>query len=64
MRSSSLFPQVLPQGFEYLPDWISTEEEQELLMHIGKLSFLEVRMYGVVAKRRVVHLGWDYGYDS
>lgn len=54
----------VPEGFRYLPDWISLAEEQELLAHIAALSFAEVRMHGVVAKRRVVHFGWDYGYES
>ena len=54
----------LPQGFSYHPDWITTDEEHSLLLHIEQLLFSEVRMHGVVAKRKVVHFGWDYGYDS
>ena len=34
------------------------------MSQIERLSFSEVRMHGVTAKRRVVHFGWDYGYDS
>ena len=56
MRASLSQP---PQGFQYLPDWITVEEEQNLLANIEKLKFAEVRMHGVVAKRRVVHFGWD-----
>lgn len=55
---------VFPQGFRYLPDWLSESEEHALLEYIHPLSFSEVRMHGVVAKRRVVHYGWDYGYES
>ena len=40
------------------------EDENYLLLQIEQLSFFEVRMHGVAAKRRVVHFGWDYGYDS
>ncbi len=54
----------VPPGFEYRPDWITEEDEQELLAKIAALKFSEVRMHGVTAKRRVVHFGWDYGYDS
>jgi alkylated DNA repair protein (DNA oxidative demethylase) len=61
MRDSST---QWPQGFHYLPDWISIEEERDLMGNITTLNFSEVRMYGVVAKRRVVHFGWDYGYES
>jgi DNA oxidative demethylase len=63
MRFRSL-PARLPQGFAYHPDWITIDEEHTLLVHIEQLLFSEVRMHGVVAKRKVVHYGWDYGYDS
>ncbi len=61
MRASRPQP---PQGFLYLADWITIEEERNLLENIETLKFSEVRMHGVVAKRRVVHFGWDYGYES
>ena len=63
MRSSPI-PSILPEGFAYHPDWITPEEELTLLRHIEQLPFSEVKMHGVVAKRKVVHFGWDYGYDS
>jgi alkylated DNA repair protein (DNA oxidative demethylase) len=63
MRSCAI-PSILPEGFEYRSDWITAEEEQSLLAHMETLSFSEVRMHGVTAKRKVVHFGWDYGYDS
>lgn len=61
---SRFIPSPLPEGFEYHPDWITAEEEQRLVGHIEGLLFSEVRMHGVIAKRQVVHFGWDYGYDS
>ncbi|OQW34072.1 MAG: 2OG-Fe(II) oxygenase [Nitrospira sp. SG-bin1] len=60
----SLSELVEVQGLQYLPDWITTDQEQDLLNHIRTLSFSEVRMHGVTAKRQVVHFGWNYGYDS
>jgi DNA oxidative demethylase len=63
MRSSAI-SSILPEGFEYHSDWITAEEEHRLLMHIEALRFSDVRMHGVIAKRKVVHFGWDYGYDS
>jgi alkylated DNA repair dioxygenase AlkB len=57
-------PSILPSGFAYHADWLTTDEEQSLLMHVESLLFSEVRMHGVIAKRKVVHFGWDYGYDS
>jgi DNA oxidative demethylase len=59
-----VFDCLYPYGFEYMPDWISQTEEDELLRNIGFLAFNEVRMHGVVAKRQVVHFGWDYGYET
>ncbi len=54
----------LPEGFVYRPEFLSQEEERALLDRIRSLAFGEVRMHGVVAKRRVIHFGWLYGYES
>jgi DNA oxidative demethylase len=54
----------LPAGFIYQDDFISAAEEQLLLDFVRDLEFGEVRMHGVVAKRRVAHFGWNYGYES
>ena len=64
LATRHMFEFCYPAGFEYLPDWISQSEEDVLLRNIGSLAFEEVRMHGVVAKRQVVHFGWDYGYDT
>lgn len=40
------------------------EEEGKLLAAIDPLVFNEVRMRGVVAKRTVIHYGWNYRYDE
>lgn len=55
---------VLPSGFVYQPEFISLDEERALLAEIRKLEFDDVKMHGVVAKRRVVHFGVSYRYDS
>ena len=54
----------LPEGFVYEPDFISQEEEQALLTHLESLPYAEIRMHGVVAKRRAAHFGVDYEYNS
>jgi DNA oxidative demethylase len=64
MIQGAVFDFSYPIGFEYIPGWISQAEEDELLRNICSLSFDEVRMHGVVAKRQVVHFGWDYGYET
>src|SRR5215212_8255680 len=57
-------PAPLPAGFRYLPDFLSAEEERVLVKRIARLAFETVEMRGMVAKRRVLHYGWQYGYES
>jgi len=54
----------LPEGFLYKRDVISTEEERSLVTAIEQLDFAQVKMHGVTAKRRVVHFGRGYEYES
>jgi alkylated DNA repair protein (DNA oxidative demethylase) len=53
-----------PEGLRYLPDFLSEDEERALVEEISRLDYREIHMHGVVAKRTVVHYGWDYGYES
>jgi len=54
----------LPEGFVYKPEFITHEEEQALVRAIEQLDFTEVKMRDVVAKRRVVHFGRSYEYET
>lgn len=53
-----------PQGLTYLPEFIRRDEELQLVEHLEKLAWQDVIMYGVTARRMVVHFGYDYAYDS
>lgn len=53
-----------PAGFGYVPDFLTTAEEGEIVAAVEALAFQEVRMHGVVARRTVVHFGWDYDYSG
>lgn len=53
-----------PPGYDYLPNLLSEAEELALIRYVQTLSFVEVRMRGMVARRRTAHFGWLYGYDS
>ena len=53
-----------PAGFIYRPDFITSKEEAALLAAIAALRFGDVRMHGVVARRRVVQFGWRYSFDA
>jgi alkylated DNA repair dioxygenase AlkB len=55
---------VLPEGFVYQAQFVSADEERTLLDEIRSLEFHEVRMHGVVARRRVIQYGWKYAFDG
>jgi len=57
-----LFGPSAPDGFLYRPDFVSVDEERDLVAHIERLEFSPVEMRGVVARRRTAHYGWTYGY--
>ena len=54
----------LPAGFVYKPNFISQKEEQALVRNIEQLEFAEVKMRDIVAKRRVLHFGRSYAYET
>lgn len=56
--------QDLPEGLVYHPDFLSQEEERDLLGMIRQLEFGELRMHGVVARRRIIHYGRRYSFGS
>jgi len=53
-----------PDGFRYTPEFVGADEERELLALVEVLPFHDVRMRGQVARRTVIHFGWDYDYDG
>jgi alkylated DNA repair dioxygenase AlkB len=63
--SGTLFPlSELPEGFAYAPDFLSVQEEAELLSAIGKLDFRAFDFQGHTAKRRVVEYGLEYDFST
>lgn len=53
-----------PDGLRYIRDFLTRADQDELLASVERLPFREVQMHGVVAKRTVVHYGFDYGYQA
>lgn len=53
-----------PGGFRYLADFLTADEERGLIKEIESYPFHEVRMRGQVARRTVIHFGWDYDYEG
>lgn len=54
----------LPEGFKYQPDFISADEERDLVRHIEALPFEEFEFHGFTGKRRVVSYGWRYDFND
>jgi len=57
-------PEELPAGFRYQPEFLTQEEERDVLEHIARLEFQPFNFRGYVARRRVVEYGWEYDFDS
>jgi alkylated DNA repair dioxygenase AlkB len=53
---------ALPPGFAYRAEFLSRQEERDLLREVQRLTFSAVEMRGVVARRRTAHFGWTYGF--
>lgn len=53
-----------PEGFAVQLEFLSHDEEAQLIEFLQSLSFGEIRMHGVVAKRRVAQFGLHYSFES
>ena len=56
--------QSLPEGFRYQPDFLSTDEERDLIEHIRPLPLKDFEFQGYLGKRRVVSFGWKYDFNE
>ncbi len=67
MTQAALFPAFPPpfaDGFAYEADFLSAEDERQLLEHIRSLPFANAQYKQFQAKRRVVSYGGRYDYDA
>lgn len=60
----SLAPAILPEGFKYWPEFLSENEEADLLRTMQELNFEAFDFHGYKAKRRVIEYGWEYDFDT
>lgn len=62
----TLFPiaPVLPAGFAYTSQFLTSAEEQHLLTCIQKIELHPFKFQGFEAKRRVASFGYDYSFDK
>jgi len=65
MRQQSLFAiREIPEGQVYKSDFLSVQEECDLLGLMQTFPFYEFKLHGVAAKRRVLHFGLRYALES
>jgi alkylated DNA repair dioxygenase AlkB len=55
---------ALPDGFEYRPEFLSPEQEAELMDGFRSLAFKEFEFHGYLGKRRVVSFGFHYDFGA
>ena len=63
-QASWLDSEPLVEGFKLDQAFITPEEELALLERIRPLEFREMKMRGVVARRRVLHYGVHYSFET
>ncbi len=56
----NLFDPEYPPGFQYRADFISAGDEAGLVAAIGRVTFVDFELRGVVARRRVAFFGESY----
>src|SRR3954471_23549571 len=54
----------LPEGFTYVLDFLSAEEERALVKSMEPLPFKEFEFQGFRGKRCVVSYGWRYDFNG
>lgn len=63
---NTLFPieSNFPEGFLYIPDFISEQEETALIEHISAIELHNFSFQGYTANRRTASFGYDYSFDN
>jgi alkylated DNA repair dioxygenase AlkB len=57
-------PPTLPPGFTYTPDFITLEEEQDLIQHIQVTELKAFQFHGYEGKRRTANYGYDWSFEK
>jgi alkylated DNA repair protein (DNA oxidative demethylase) len=61
---SFLAPAGEPEGLAYRPDFLSPEEEADLLARLAALPFKPFEFHGFLGKRQTISFGWSYRFDG
>lgn len=62
----TLFPSApkIPEGFQYIPDFITPVEEEYLYKEISKIQLHTFNFQGYEAKRKVASFGQDWSFEK
>ncbi|MFC5085026.1 hypothetical protein [Microvirga arabica] len=65
LSQSDLFQAApaLPEGFQYRLDFLTADEEHELVEQVAALPFKEFEFRGYRGNRRVLSFGWQYDFN-
>jgi alkylated DNA repair dioxygenase AlkB len=63
---NTLFPiqPDFPNGFSYVPDFISVPEELHLYKEISKVELKKMIFHGYEANRKTASFGYDYSFEN
>ena len=61
---SLLFDDPLIAGLEHCEDFITQDEEQDLIGHLEAMDLAPFRFQGWLGKRRTQSFGWRYDFDD
>ncbi|GEO07639.1 alpha-ketoglutarate-dependent dioxygenase AlkB [Segetibacter aerophilus] len=63
---NTLFPiePAYPEGFTYVQNFITTDEEIELYRQVLKIDLHNFNFQGFTANRKVASFGYDYSFDN
>jgi len=57
-------PPGLPEGLAYQPEFLTADEEAELVGHLEALPFAAFQFHGFEGNRRIVSFGWRYDFNE
>ncbi|MDB5246029.1 MAG: 2OG-Fe(II) oxygenase [Segetibacter sp.] len=63
---NTLFPlePAFPEGFVYIPGFITPGEEAELYKQVSKVELHNFNFQGFTANRKVASFGYDYSFEN
>jgi alkylated DNA repair protein (DNA oxidative demethylase) len=63
-RKKPAIESTLPSGLIFAPEFLTQNEELDLLAFVNGMEFRSLQMHGVTAKRRIKQFGWHYAFES